>query len=51
MSQYDAELYEQFAKVVRRQVKSLRVILESLQVCITLKFFLQIHVHTPVLTL
>ncbi len=32
MSEYDAELYERFSKGVRRQVKSFKVILDSLQV-------------------
>ena len=32
MSEYDAEMYERFSGNVRRQVTSLRVILESLQV-------------------
>ena len=31
MSEYDAEMYESFSSRVRRQVQSLRVILESLQ--------------------
>lgn len=31
MSEYDAETYENFAKTVRRQIHSLRVILDSLQ--------------------
>ncbi|XP_070538007.1 von Willebrand factor A domain-containing protein 8-like [Ptychodera flava] len=31
MSEYDAELYEKFSSGVRRQVRSLRVILDSLQ--------------------
>ena len=32
MSEYDAENYESFSNSVRRQVQSLRVILDSLQV-------------------
>jgi hypothetical protein len=32
MSEYDAETYENFAGHVRRQVQSLRVIIDSLQV-------------------
>ena len=32
MSEYDAENYENFSNSVRRQVQSLRVILDSLQV-------------------
>ena len=32
MSEYDAETYEKFSNSVRRQVQSLRVILDSLQV-------------------
>lgn len=31
MSEYDAEMYESFSSRVRRQVQSLRVILDSLQ--------------------
>lgn len=32
MSEYDADTYERFSKAVRRQVQSLRIILDSLQV-------------------
>ncbi len=32
MSEYDGELYEKYSENVRPQVKSLRVILETLQV-------------------
>ena len=32
MSEYDAELYERFSGSVKRQVQSLRVILDNLQV-------------------
>ena len=32
MSEFDAELYDRYAEAVRGQIKSLRVILESLQV-------------------
>ena len=32
MSEYDAETYDRFSNSVRRQVQSLRVILDSLQV-------------------
>ena len=32
MSEYDGEMYEGFSTSVRRQVHSLRVILDSLQV-------------------
>ena len=32
MSEYDGDLYEQYSKSVRGQVKSLRVILDNLQV-------------------
>lgn len=32
MSEYDAATYERFSNAVQRQVQSLRVILESLQV-------------------
>ena len=32
MSEYDADTYEKFSKSVKRQVQSLRVILDSLQV-------------------
>lgn len=32
MSEYDAATYERFSKSVRRQVQSLRIILDSLQV-------------------
>ena len=32
MSEYDAETYEKFSDSVRRQVQSMRVILDSLQV-------------------
>ena len=32
MSEFDGELYDSYAKSVRSQVKSLRVILDSLQV-------------------
>ena len=33
MSEFDGETYEKFASSVRRQVQSLRVILDALQVC------------------
>lgn len=33
MSEYDAHMYETFSSSVRRQVKSLRIIMDSLQVC------------------
>ena len=33
MSEFDGETYENFASSVRRQVQSLRVILDALQVC------------------
>lgn len=36
MSEYDAATYERFSKAVRRQVQSLRIILDSLQVGIPL---------------
>ena len=36
MSEYDGELYDRYAEGVRAQVKSLRVILDSLQVFIAL---------------
>lgn len=32
MSEYDAATYERFSNAVQRQVQSLRIILESLQV-------------------
>lgn len=32
MSEYDASTYERFSGAVRRQVQSLRIILDSLQV-------------------
>jgi len=32
MSEYDAEMYERFSGNVRKQVKALRIILDSLQV-------------------
>lgn len=35
MSEYDAATYERFSKAVRRQVQSLRIILDSLQVGFT----------------
>lgn len=40
MSEYDGELYERFAQSVNRQVQSLRVILDSLQVRTLSTFFL-----------
>lgn len=38
MSEYDAEAYESFSGSVRRQVQSLRVILDSLQVSVSICF-------------
>lgn len=35
MSEYDAATYERFSSAVRRQVQSLRIILDSLQVGVT----------------
>lgn len=35
MSEYDAAMYERFSGAVRRQVQSLRIILDSLQVSCT----------------
>lgn len=35
MSEYDAAMYERFSNAVRRQVQSLRIILDSLQVSCT----------------
>ena len=35
MSEYDASTYERFSSAVRRQVQSLRIILDSLQVSVT----------------
>lgn len=35
MSEYDAATYERFSNAVRRQVQSLRIILDSLQVSLT----------------
>ena len=32
MSEYDADLYDSYSKGVKRQISSLRVILDSLQV-------------------
>lgn len=36
MSEYDAATYERFSNAVRRQVQSLRIILDNLQVSFTL---------------
>lgn len=33
MSEYDATTYERFSSAVRRQVQSMRIILDTLQVC------------------
>lgn len=40
MSEYDAATYERFSNAVRRQVQSLRIILDSLQVGSTLPHFI-----------
>lgn len=34
MSEYDASIYERFSGAVRRQVQSLRIILDNLQVTV-----------------
>lgn len=41
MSEYDASTYERFSGAVRRQVQSLRIILDNLQVI--LDFLIQEH--------
>lgn len=40
MSEYDATTYERFSNAVQRQVQSLRVILESLQVNLLCQSFI-----------
>uniref|UniRef100_A0A3Q2E0A9 von Willebrand factor A domain-containing protein 8 n=1 Tax=Cyprinodon variegatus TaxID=28743 RepID=A0A3Q2E0A9_CYPVA len=44
MSEYDASTYERFSNAVRRQVQSLRIILDSLQVSVPV---LYTNMHSP----
>jgi hypothetical protein len=43
MSEYDANIYEQYSGSVRRQVQALRVILDSLHVSFSLDHQIKLH--------
>ena len=53
MSEYDADMYDKFSSGVKKQVKALRIILDSLQVqycvfgscisCVTLQTFFPLY--------
>ena len=49
MSEYDAHQYEEFSKEVRKQVNSLRIVLDSLQVPIlSIKFSIKVFKPTNI---